>query len=316
MKVLVTGANGMLASSVIQLLIENKITVTGSTRDKNKVPFSSGSLFKLCEGEISDPVFLDNITQGCTHIVHCAALTAQGLTSYKPYYKTNVEITEKLIIAAIKNKVKRFIYISTANTIGYGTFSEPGNERNSMCTPFLNSFYARSKKEAEDILKQYQSKIEIIVINPTFILGSSLNGSGEIIRMGTQNKWILVPPGGKNFVDAREVANGIFRALQNGRPGENYLMAGDNLSYPDFFRKLLQYSKAKQPRLILIPGFLLITAGFFGSCLQLMGIKTRVTLNNMRILCIKSFYTNHKAKAELGLVFSSIDETLAFVTDI
>ncbi|NJK86741.1 MAG: hypothetical protein HC906_12975 [Bacteroidales bacterium] len=51
-------------------------------------------------------------------------------------------------------------------------------------------------------------------------------------------KIAFIPPGGKNFVDVRDAAKAICNAIEKGRNGEKYLLAGKNLTYKDFIRKL------------------------------------------------------------------------------
>ena len=66
--------------------------------------------------------------------------------------------------------------------------------------------------------------------------------------LATITKIAFYPPGGKNFVDAEEAARGVVNAMEKGRKGACYLLAGENHSYLDFFRIVKKISKQKKYR--------------------------------------------------------------------
>jgi len=63
------------------------------------------------------------------------------------YYRINVKGTENVLNASIENKIKKLVYVSTANTIGFGTVSDLGNEIMNIKEPFSKSHYVISKLE-------------------------------------------------------------------------------------------------------------------------------------------------------------------------
>ncbi|HEY9222514.1 MAG TPA: NAD-dependent epimerase/dehydratase family protein [Lutibacter sp.] len=99
-----------------------------------------------------------------------------------------------------------------------------------------NSLYTKSKLEAENYLLQNTDKIEIIVINPSFMLGAydSKPSSGKIILMARKKKIIFYPSGGKNFVHVKDASAGIISCLEKGKNGEKYFIANKNLTYAEF----------------------------------------------------------------------------------
>lgn len=296
----------MLGKEVIKQLAAQQIKVKALVRNTARVSLSVFSDIEICEGDICDDTFMQRACNGCTHLVHCAALTAQHISDYAPFQYNNVTGTLNVVKAAIKNKLVRFIYVSTANTVGFGSYGNPGIESNPMCLPFLNAPYAKSKHEAEErLLKEFISQIEIVIVNPTFILGNSLSGSGEILKIGLHNKWVLVPPGGKNFVSVKKVAEATISALHKAKSGEKYLLCGENLTYQEFFKSLEKYRNTKASYLRLPKNFWLL-AGYAGSLLQKTGAKTRINKVNMAILCCNTFYSNAKAGKELGINFTPV----------
>jgi dihydroflavonol-4-reductase len=117
MTVLVTGANGLLATNTIIELLSQGYRIVGLLRDKRKFLLPAHIYLELIEGDLLDEELLDHAVQKCDCVIHIAAETRQSLINYNEYYNINVVCTERLIKAALKYKLKRFVFVSTANTI-------------------------------------------------------------------------------------------------------------------------------------------------------------------------------------------------------
>src|SRR5690606_14332844 len=142
----------------------------------------------------------------------------------------------------LKHAIKRFVYVGTANTFGYGSLQDPGDETRRPSALFRDAWYAKSKLEGQQKALAASDKIEMIIVSPTLMIGpyDGKPSNGAIIRMGYGKKLIFHPPGGKNFVNAEDAARGVVDALEKGKRGEAYLLAGENLTYRQFFRKLTE----------------------------------------------------------------------------
>lgn len=316
MRVLVTGANGLLGTHVIQQLLEKGYAVNGLLRNKDKFLLPEHINLELVEGDLRNQTIVNKALKGCDAVIHCAAITAQNLIHYSDYYETNVSGTEMILKAAIENNIKRIVYVSSANTLGHGTKEVPGNEQNPARKPFTNSFYAKSKREAQKLLLSASDRIDVVILNPSFLIGAydSGFGSGRIIRMGYGKRVIFCPSGGKNFVNASDAAHGIITALEKGTNTANYLLTGENLTYASFFTKLAAV-QSKKPLLITLPPMLLLPIGAAGSLLRFFGVKTAVSITNMQILCTGNYYSNQKAVDELGVRFVQIEKGITEAVD-
>jgi nucleoside-diphosphate-sugar epimerase len=107
----------------------------------------------------------------------------------------------------------------------------------------------------------------------------------------------------------KDVSTGIIKALEAGRNGERYLLANENLSYQDFYRKLNLVAD-QRARLIAIPKPALMLLGYFGDLLRSVGIGSSLSSTNTRILCVHNYYSNLKSREELGLDYRSTDESI------
>ncbi|MFC3198983.1 NAD-dependent epimerase/dehydratase family protein [Parapedobacter deserti] len=312
MNVLVTGANGLLATNTIIALLSRGYQVKGLIRDERKFLLPPHENLALVLGDITDMESLERAVNNCDYVIHCAATTDQNLLHYDDYYRINVAGTENIIQAALKHDVQKIIYVSTANTFGYGTLQQPGDETTPMKPPFRDAWYAKSKWEGEKLIQAIQDRIKVTVVNPTFMIGAydGKPSSGAIIQMGYRKRLVFHPPGGKNFVNVEDVATGVVNALERGENGEAYLLAGENLTYRQFFQKLNQQAGQKS-LLMSIPRFILLTAGYIGDLVRALGVKTPLSSTNMKILCVKNYYSNQKARQRLDISFGPIESGIA-----
>lgn len=314
MKVLVTGANGFLSGHVIGQLLEHGCQVRAMIRKGAKTPALTGLDIDLFIGNITDKSDVYRAVKGCDFVVHVAADTSQSHRKVQDYFPVNVTATQYIIDAVRHERCKRLVYVSSANTMGFGSFENPGNEKNPVSPLFFKSGYALSKLKAQELVVDSVRKqqIDAIVVNPSFILGPmDFNPhSGRIFRMIVNKRVAFYPPGGKNFVDVRDAAQAIANALTRGKDGECYLLAGDNLTFRDFFRKI-KFLNGQKTLLIPVPAFILKFFGFFGSLFHRLGINTELNYTNACILCKNNFFDNSKATRFLGLHCNGIDKTLA-----
>ncbi len=303
MKVLVTGANGLLGHHVVFELLKRNHAVRIIVRSTKSIYFDLNSV-DVFVGNFNDSNLLKQAADGCDGIIHMAAVTDTKLLHYEDYQKINAAGAMVITSIATEKNINNLVFVSTANTIGYGKPNQPADETFPIEFPFSNSFYAQSKVEAEKIFLEAskQPNKHIVIINPTFMIGAydSKPSSGKLILMGYKKRLMFTPKGGKNFVAVKDVAMATCNALTLGRNGEQYLVSGINLSFAEFYKIQKQTGNYKQV-LITIPNYLLNIIGRTGDLVRRLGIKTELCSMNLRQLMIQEYYLNQKAKTELNL---------------
>ena len=128
--------------------------------------------------------------------------------------------------------------------------------------------------------------------------------------MGLNNKILLCPKGGKNFVSAIDASKAVCNSMTMGQNGEIYLLANENLTYKEFFSKIELINKMKLIK-IGIPKFLLLFLGILGSCLEVIFFKP-LSLNytNAKLLNLDNYFHAKKAIEEIQLENKPIDKVL------
>jgi dihydroflavonol-4-reductase len=311
MKVLITGANGFLAANVARELIKRGCEVRGMVRGKADLTSLEGLSIEYFKGNITNHAHVNKAVKGCDVVIHAAADTSQRFDTAGPLRKVNVEATRYFAEACIDHSVKRFIFVSTGNTIDFGTPENPGHEGNPLGKLFRKSGYALSKLEAEKMVAGMVKNrgLNAVIVNPTFMIGpyDAKPSSGRILKMMYPRKMVFIPKGGKNFVDVRAAAAAICNAFERGTPGERYLLAGVNLTYRQFL-KIVRRGMKTCP--VVIPQWLLVGIGALGSLSRKMGVHSELSVYNARILSSLDYYTNKKAVSELKMPETQIDKAV------
>lgn len=308
-KIAITGANSFLGTNVVRELDRRQIDTRAIVRKSNDT-INQAQHCTVIKGNVLDFNDLSSVAQGCDCIIHIAAITDQSLLRYEDYAAFNVRAIENVIAVARAEGIRRVVLVSSSNAVGNGTPDKLGDETTPVNGAFVKQFYGRSKVEAERVLRE-ATDIEGIIINPCFMLGEfdSKPSSGEIIRRGYGKSVVFAPPGGKNFLDVAAAAVALVNAAQIGRAGQNYLLAGQNLSIADFMRLLARLT-GKRSLILVVPRFALKIAGYFGDLLRLIGVQTQISSTNMQIICTKEYYSGAKAAKELGLAPTDLEQTI------
>lgn len=310
-KVFVTGANGLLGTNLILMLSKQGYQITALVRNKKNFINPNIENLKLKEGDLLNTELLNKEIKTCNYVVHIAANTSQNLFALKDYYPANVQGTKNIINSCLKNNIEKLVYIGTANTYGFGSLTDLGNENKPMKYPFTKAFYALSKKEAQDIIDNAVNQLNITTISPTFMIGAydTKPSSGKIILTILNKRIGFYPTGGKNFVHVKDVANSIIKSFELKESGQKFILANENLSYQEFFKKVIRINNQKTT-LIPLNKFALRIVGLFGDSLRLLRIKTDISSRNTKILTVDNYYTNKKASTELNIEFTSIDNAI------
>jgi dihydroflavonol-4-reductase len=307
MKVFVTGGNGLLGSYIVRELEKRGYDVCVMVREGSDLTALEGTNAEILKGEITRKNDVEKATEGCDVVIHAAAKTTPMLSGIESFKLPNITSTRYLINACRKFGVRRFIFVSTANCFGNGSADNPGDEERPFISWYRKSGYAYSKYLAQKMVlrETIAGNPDAVVVNPTFIIGAKNTdrSSGQIFSYILNKRISFYPPGGKNFVDAEAAASGIVNAIRLGKAGECYLLAGDNLSYKNFF-KMVSEITGQKTLFIPVPCFFIKLVGFLGDLSEKI-FKKPVQLNsvNARMLCMDNYYTPAKAMKELEFPF-------------
>lgn len=257
---------------------------------------------------------LREVAKGCDAIINCAGTTDMSLLHYEDYVPINVTLCEQVLQLMDELAIPTLVHISTANTIGYGSRQQPANEEAEMKPPFTASYYAQSKREAEQLLgwaaSQHPER-HIVCLNPGFMVGAydTKSSSGKLLLAASKRPLMIVPKGGKSFVAVRDVAEAAVRALTQGRHGQRYLVAGTSLTLREFYTMQAEVCSYRQ-HIWSIPSWLVRLSGRIGDLLRFCGIPTQLSTRNVRQLLVQEYYDCSAAMRDLHYSPSSLEKAI------
>lgn len=305
-KVLVTGADGLLGSNLVRILLDRghqvKVLLLPETTSKtlDELPIEK------CYGNILNLSDLNTAFEGCTHVVHAAANTNIWPNRSEIVRKVNIKGTQNIANVALKTGIKRLVYIGTANSFGFGPKEEPGNETKPYESGIYGLDYQDSKYEAQQFLLSQvkENNLPAIIINPTFMLGpyDSKPSAGAMILAIYHQKVPGYAPGGKNYVYVKDVAVAIANAIDGkGKVGECYIAGHENLNFKEAFTQIANITGVNPPKLAL-PKFILKLYGRFGSLMgSITGKAPTVSYPMTKISCDEHYFSPAKAVRELDM---------------
>jgi dihydroflavonol-4-reductase len=265
-------------------------------------------------GDLRDAASLEKAVTGCGLVFHVAADYRLWAKDSSELYRSNVDGTRNLLLAAQSAGVERVVYTSTVGCIGIPKDGE-GDEEQPVSLEDMVGAYKRSKFQAEQVALEFAgSGFPVVIVNPTAPVGDhdfKPTPTGKIIVDFLRHAMPAYLDTGLNLVDVRDTAEGHLLACDKGRPGERYILGCQNLTLRQIFEKLEQISGCKAPT-VQIPYFVAYLAGMASTgWANLSGKEPRAPLDAVKMASKKMFASHAKAARELGFRPGSADKALS-----
>lgn len=304
MKVLVTGADGMLGTCVCKELLKREIEVVALVQSLDKKTALCSFPLQRIEGDILNIQSIRNAMQGVDYVIHIAASTSVWPRKNPRLFDVNVQGTKNVAIVAKEWGIKRFIHIGSASSFGNGSRENPANEQSSIKKSDSILDYVWSKHAAQEwLLNQFkEAHFPVIIINPTFMIGpfDALPSSGKILLSYFNRQLPAFTSGGKNFVNTEDVATAVVNALTMGKEGECYITGGENLSFKEFLMKAATLTN-RQFTIMYAPKPVILFIGFMQSFIaRITGRAPQLSFSMAKSSLKRQYFSSEKAVRELN----------------
>ncbi len=250
MKILVTGATGFLGRHLLRRLAERH-EVTGLARN---IPLHAD--VPHVRGDVLDRESLARAMDGVEVLVHAAGRVSHELNDAARTWDVHVKGTCNALDVAAERGVRRVVHLSSSGTIAVSRKPQVLDERAPSPLPIIQTWpYYRAKLFAEqEAMRRNKAGFEVVSLNPSLLLGPGdpNQESTRSVVLFLQGQLQAAPSGGLSFVDVRDVAVAVERALTLGAAGQRYLLGGANWSWADFYRRLADLT-GMQPPLLTLP---------------------------------------------------------------
>lgn len=304
---LVTGGTGFLGRHLIKQLPAGGVRAL--------VRRESRSLAKLgveqVIGDVEDAASLARALAGMRHVYHMAGLVSRDPKDATRLMRVHVDGTRNLLAAAKATGVERVVLASSSGTTAVSTDADfIADERAPFAIDVVKGWpYYLSKIYQERLALDFFARqgLPIVILSPSLLLGpgDQRGSSTEDVRRFLQKKIPIVPPGGLNFVDARDAAAAFVTAMERGKPGERYLLGGPNWTFETFFGRLSRLAKVAAPRFKLRPSWARFGASVIEQLSEWRGVAAPV--DRVSVEMSEHFWYVDSGKAERELGFQARD---------
>jgi dihydroflavonol-4-reductase len=306
MKVFLTGATGFVGSHVARAYAAEGADLRLLTRSTSKLASIEGLAAEVVVGDLRQPEALRTALRGCDALVHVAADYRLWVRDPKEMYAANVDGTRELLRIAREESVAKVVYTSSVATMGFKSDGTIVDEASPVSIEDMIGVYKRSKFLAEqEAIAAARAGQYVMILNPTTPIGprdAKPTPTGRIIVDFLNRKFPAYVDTGLNLVDVGEVARMHLAALERGRPGERYILGGENLTLKQILDRMSAITGLPSPKR-KVPHAVAMAFAFFDETItgKLRGKEPRATVEAVRMGRKYMFASSAKAEAELGL---------------
>jgi len=318
-KCLVTGATGHIGAALVRKLISEGYVVKALVlKDDNTEAFGNLSV-DVIYGDVCNYADVVDAMYDVSIVYHLAGRIGLYIGQKKLLSRVNVDGVKNIIRACLFAGMKKLVYVSSVHAI-----AEPPEEKTIVETlefdpEKVRGSYAKTKCEATRlVLEACKRGLNATVVHPSGCIGPyeyNLTNMGRLIRDYITGKLPAYIDGAYDFVDVRDVAEGVFLAGQKGKTGECYILSGEKVTIAQLMEYMEDISKIPKPK-FKIPG---IIAKMFAPFAEMhYRIHNRVplfTVYSVATLHSNCNFSNNKAMRYLGYRSRPIRDTLRDTID-
>ncbi len=319
MKYFVTGATGFIGGHLVAKLIARGDQITCLVRNPEKATSLAQQGVTLVKGDVSDRTAMREAMRGVDGVFHIAAVYKLGMEFNDQMVAANVDGTRTTLEAAVEAGVPKIVYTSTVAVFG-NTRSQIVDESYRVAIQSLASEYERTKWAAhyEVAVPLQQEGAPIVIVQPGTVTGPGDTSPLNLVYEFYLNRMPLMvgPRAGTTVAHVDDIADGHILAMDKGRNGESYILAGPPLTYKHMMEIWQTICGIPAPRLWL-PGW---TADL--SARLVSGLERTFKWNvapSSEVLATQADYTffaaADKAKRELGWQPRPLEQTFKEVLD-
>jgi len=314
---IVTGAAGHLGGVVTKKLNEQGKSVYALCLP-NEQHLPQGEYIQVFYGDVCSIDSLTDMFERCENqsvtVIHCAGIVSIASKFNQKVYDVNVTGTKNIISLCEKYNIEKLIYISSVHAIPELPANETITEVDRFLSDDVVGLYAKTKSEATQCVLDYAKRgYSANVIHPSGIVGPGDFGRGHITQLvidyykGGLTSGIN---GGYDFVDVRDVANGILSCCENGKSGECYILSGQYFKVYELLNLLHEITGKKKIKRILPLWFVKLTAPLSEIYYKILRQPPLFTAYSIYTLNTNANFSHEKAAKEFGYTARPMKQTL------
>jgi len=311
--VLVTGATGHLGTVLVHQLVERGDQVRYLARSEPTDGLRECNA-EWIQGDICDEDVVRRALSGVDTVYHAAALISIMPRSWDELFRVNVLGTRTLLQCSRTAGVRRFVHVGSVEAFPLVDGPRPLSEEQAIDPMRTAIEYGRSKAIAVLEVLAASDDMDCIVCAPTSFLGPPdyrRSPIGEVIHDYLLGKLPALVEGGFDFVDVRDIADGVIRAGEHGKTGRIYLLSGRYATLTELFDLVERASGIRKPRLCLPQWLLRPFTPAIELYYRITGRPPQFTRGSLKLIRLNVTVDSSRARNELGYDPRPLEETVA-----
>jgi nucleoside-diphosphate-sugar epimerase len=304
-KIAVTGANGFVGRELCRLLASHGHQVVAITRREPEVPLLAQET-RLVHDFLNDEL-LSSSLDGCEILIHLAGrahmLRDTAADPLADFRAVNVEVSEKLVLAAAAKGMRRFVFVSSIGVNGNTTNGRPFTEAD---TPAPHDLYAISKWEAEQRIVSIAGKlgIDYVVARPVLMFGPDAPGNFELL-LKLAAKALPLPFGlltkRRNLLSVWNFADFLRTCAEHPTPIRDTFVVSDaqTVTLPEIFKYLGEGMEVRQHLLPVPRALLAAVVGLLGKGAMLRKVDSELMVSPDKAIKLFNWTPPYSTRAAL-----------------
>lgn len=302
---IITGGTGHIGVNLVRRLKEHKdIKIKLLVLPGEDISPLNDYDTHIAYGNVLDRNFLEREIEPCSTVIHMAGIIDISSENKDLLYKVNVDGTRNIADIALKNKVKRLVYTSSVHAIPPLKKGAPMSEPELLDENKVVGDYAKSKAiAAKYIYSLVKQGLPAVVLYPAGVIGPNdykVSSLGSLILDIANKKIKARVNGAYNFVDVRDLCDGIVSAVLRGGNGEGYILSGNRITIDGIFQTVNSFMNRKKFTPKIATWFVKMFSGLAELWYKVRGKKPLFTKYSLYTITENCNFLNQKARDELG----------------
>jgi dihydroflavonol-4-reductase len=314
--VLVTGGAGFIGSHLVRRLLARGERVRVLELPGAPVAHLPLGRLDLVWADIRDKAAVARAVRGCREVYHLAANPHLWAQRRGLFRQVNFQGAVNVLEASLAAGVRRVLHTSTESILTRARQTGPIAEDQHVSSRDVIGPYCRSKFWAErHALGLARAGAPVVIVNPTLPVGPGDFGRSPPTQMmldfcrGKRREYLDAV---LNLIDVRDVAEGMVRAVERGRPGRRYLLGHENLSIRGLFAVLSRLTGVPEPHR-RVPYWVALTAAYVSEWLAdvVTHRPPAATVTGVKLTRRAMHFDPRRSLEELGLEPRPVADSLA-----
>ena len=267
---LITGATGFLGRVVAEELVRRKAQVHALVLHDDPYTDLLPKEVRTVIGDVCDKSSLSDFfadADSRTCVIHCAGIVSVASRPGPRLYQVNVGGTWKVLRQCMEHDVGKMVYVSSVHAIPEKPKGCIISEDCEFSPGLVDGDYAKSKAAATELVFDAAERgLNASIVFPSGIIGPGDLQGGSFTSMAKSflsGKLPFAVRGGYDFVDVRDVANGILACSESGEPGKGYILSGCYVTIRRMLQLVGKAAKLKYRSICLPLGLARLAAPYY-----------------------------------------------------